>query len=249
MKKPDLETREQIEQDFWNKAKSRSENARWFTIENLANKAADVEILLTKIRNHAELVERSGTILEIGGGQGWASCVLKSLFPEKTIYASDIGQDVISYIKYWEDIYKVKVDNSFACKSYEIPLPDESVDLVFCYNAAHHFADVPGTLRDAYRVLAKGGACMLLQEPSCRKYIYPLASRRVLKKRPEVPEDVLVFKEMVRLGSAQGFDVEYRFDPLLLRRTPKEMIYYYVLSKVKPLQSILPCGADYVFRK
>lgn len=249
MKKPDLETREQIEIDFWNNAKSRSENADWFTIENLANKAADVEILLIKIKNHAELIGHSRTILEIGGGQGWASCVFKSLFPDKIIHASDIGEDVISYIKYWEDIYKVKIDDSFACRSYDIPLPNESVDLVFCYNAAHHFADIQGTLHDVYRVLKEGGACLFLQEPSCRKYLYPLASRRVTKKRPEVPEDVLVFKDIERMGKAEGFDVEFRFDPLLLRRTPKEMIYYYVLSKIKPLQSLLPCGADYVFKK
>lgn len=50
MKKPHSETREQIERDFWDKARSRSENAEWFTIENLANKAADVEILLIKIK-------------------------------------------------------------------------------------------------------------------------------------------------------------------------------------------------------
>ena len=249
MKKLDLETREQIEIDAWRNAGSRSENAEWYTVENLANKAADIEIFLIKIKNHAELIHRSQTILEIGGGQGWASCVLKYLFPDKTIYASDIGEDAIKDITYWEYIYKVKIDDSFACRSYDIPLPNESLDLVYCYTAAHHFADIQGTIHEASRVLREGGACLFLQEPSCRKYLYPLASRRVIKKRPEVPEDVLVFKDIQSMGQAEGFEVEVRFDPLLLRRTPKEMMYYYVLSKIKPLQNVLPCGADYVFKK
>lgn len=71
----------------------------------------------------------------------------------------------------------------------------------------------------------------------------------MVKKRPEVLEDVLIFKDIERMGKAEGFEVEFRFDPLLLRRGPKEIMYYYVLSKIKPLQSLLPCGADYVFRK
>ena len=241
------EEREQTEIDYWKK--SESENPDKFTIDNLINKMTEAEIFRLKVNKYRYLFDPSSTILELGAGQGWAACLLKSLFPAKTIYASDISKHAIISLKYWEDIFKTKIDKSFSCKSCAIPLKDASVDLIYCFQSAHHFTKLKDTIREIRRALKDGGVCLFLNEPSCRKYLYKFAHKRANKNRPEVPEDVLLYKDIENTAKKEGFNIEICFDPILLRRRPLELVYYYILSKIRPLQHLLPCSADYIFRK
>jgi ubiquinone/menaquinone biosynthesis C-methylase UbiE len=142
------------------------------------------------------------------------------------------------------------LDKKIVCKSYNIPLADNSVDIVFCYESAHHFAEHKKTLLEAFRVLKKGGCVLYLHEPSCRRYLYRLAHWRVNKKRPAVLEDVLVYADMISFAKECGFsETNYYFDPTTLNREPIEMIYYYFLQKIRFLKYLLPCTVDYVFKK
>ena len=36
----------------------------------------------------------------------------------------------------WEKQFSTRIDNSTACRSYELPLPDSSQDVLFCFAAA-----------------------------------------------------------------------------------------------------------------
>ncbi len=247
MKQITSEEREQKEIDYWKS--SETENPDKFTIDNLINKMTEAEIFRLKLRKYQDLFESSNTILELGAGQGWASCILKSIFPAKTIYSSDISEHAIISIKYWEDIFKVKIDKTFSCRSYEIPLKDDSVDLIYCFQSAHHFTKIKDTVREIRRVLKKRGVCLFLNEPSCRNYLYKFAHKRANKNRPGVPEDVLIYKDIETTAEKEGFTTDVCFEPILLRRRPLELAYYYILSKIRPLQHILPCSADYILKK
>lgn len=247
MNKPSTQEREQKEIDYWQK--SATENPSNFTLDNLINKISEAEILLYKIRKYKDVFEKSNILLELGAGQGWASCILKSLFKNKIIYASDISEHAIKSLRYWEDTFKVQIDGNFFCKSYDIPLKNESVDLIYCFQSAHHFTQIRETIREMHRILKKGGVCLFLHEPSCRKYLYKFAYKRVNKKRKDVIEDVLLFKDIEKIGREEKFNAAVQFDPLLIKRGPIELLYYYALSKIKPLQHLLPCSADYIFKK
>ena len=247
MKQITPEEREQLEIDYWKISETESPDK--LTVENLINKMSEAEIFRLKVKRYQDLFNCSNTILELGAGQGWAACMLKSLSPDKTIYASDISEHAIISIKYWEDIFKAKIDKAFPCKSYAIPLKDGSVDLIYCFQSAHHFTKIKDTLCEIRRVLKKGGICLFLNEPSCRKYLYGFAYKRANKNRPDAPEDVLLYKDIEKTAKKEGYNIEVCFDPILIRRRPFELIYYYILSKLKPLQHILPCSADYIFRK
>jgi SAM-dependent methyltransferase len=216
---------------------------------SIAAKFAESQAFLVKAGEYRSLFESAGTILEIGGGQGWAAGMVKRLFPNATVYSSDISPHAVAQTPEWERILKVKLDGSFACRSYEVPLPDASVDLVFTFEAAHHFVAHRRTLAELRRILRPGGTALYLREPSCPAWVHGLAHRRVNRNRPEVPEDVLRYREMERLGREAGFKVTVRFDPSLLHRGPAETVYYAVLRKLRFLQGLLPCTADYVFRK
>jgi hypothetical protein len=98
-------------------------------------------------------------------------------------------------------------------------------------------------------VLRPGGTALYLHEPACRRWIYPLAYRRVMRKRPVVPEDVLRYPEIVALAREAGLLADVRFAPTTTYRGPVETIYYLGLAKLPPLQRVLPCTVDFVFTK
>ncbi|HRF58605.1 MAG TPA: class I SAM-dependent methyltransferase [Fimbriimonadaceae bacterium] len=243
----DLSRKEQIEIDFWRD--SEAERPEADSLDVLVNKMGEAKTLLAKIRHFQAVFARSQTILELGAGQGWASCVVKRLFPEAKVIATDISEHAVASIGKWERVFEVKVDETFACKSYEIPVEDGSLDLVFCFEAAHHFVKHRATFAELARVLRPGGAVLYLHEPSCKPYIHKRAHRRVNRKRPSVPEDVLIYSRIQELAEAAGFDVTLRFDPTIQNRGGFETFYYLTLQKARFLQKLLPCSMDYLFVK
>ncbi len=244
----DLLHKEQIEIAYWRDAKH--ENPSQFSIHNIINKLSEARVLLDKLNRFKDLFDQASSILEIGGGQGWASCILKALYPQTRIYASDISGYALESVKYWERLFNVRIEGKMACRGYQIPLEAASLDLVFCFQSAHHFGAQRETLAEACRVLKEGGHCLYLHEPSCKRYIYRLAHKRVNRKRPAVPEDVLIYKDMSTFAKEAGFrETKIAFDPTLTNRGPVETVYYYLLQKFKFLCPFLPCTVDYWFVK
>jgi hypothetical protein len=90
---------------------------------------------------------------------------------------------------------------------------------------------------------------LYLHEPSCPPRLHGLAKRRANRKRPEVPEDVLVHSELCDLAREQGFEASVRFDPDPLNRRPGQTLYYLALRRAPFLWSRVPCTADYLFTK
>ena len=247
LKKMTTEEKEQMEKNFWKD--DPEENPNIFSIYNVMNKMYEAKAFLEKTVIYHSYFSKADSILELGGGQGWASCIIKKIFTDSRVYATDLSSEAIKSLHKWEKIFDVVIDESFTCKSYEIPLDNDSIDLVFCFQAAHHFSEHCKTLKDIYRVLKPDGVCLYLREPSCKKYIYPLAYRRVNNKRPNVPEDVLVYKEIVKFGELKGFRVSHKFDTSCTARHEFAAVYYYLLKKVKFLKFFLPCASDFIFHK
>ncbi|MDQ6745234.1 MAG: class I SAM-dependent methyltransferase [Actinomycetota bacterium] len=243
----EIARRRAIELELWRS--SPSERPESNSLHNIVNKAQDAAILLDLIERFRGRFERAERILELGGGQGWASCVVKGLFPDAHVTTTDLSTDAVASVGKWERIFEVELDGAEACTSDYLPLGDESQDLVFCFSAAHHFVKHGRTLREMHRVLAPSGSGVYLHEPACSEYLYGAAVRRVNRKRPEVPEDVLRFKELARLAEAVGLHCEVDFYPTTARRGPAETAYYTLLGASGTLQRLLPCTANFVFTK
>jgi SAM-dependent methyltransferase len=143
----------------------------------------------------------------------------------------------------------VKLENSYACKSYDIHEADSSFDLIFCFSAAHHFLAHKRTLTELKRVLKPGGSAIYLFEPTSPKYLYSLAYQRVNAKRPEVPEDVLVPSKLQKIAEDLGLDFQVDFYPTHKGRGPIATAYYPVLARIGFLQALLPCTANFIFTK
>jgi len=187
--------------------------------------------------------------VELGGGQLWASVLTKNYYSKAFVTGTDLSEDAISSARMWEELFAAKLDEAKACASESLPFPDSSIDLIFVFQGAHHFGRHRSTLMEINRVLSPGGTALYLHEPICRQYLHKAAYRRVNRKRPDVNEDVLIYKKIKELGEDAGLSVEVRFAPSLTDRQGVPAIYYYGLNKLPFLQYVLPCCADFIFRK
>lgn len=240
--------KEKIELKFWQESPYESPDR--FSISSLIYKLSEARVFLYKLEKHGQFFTNAQSILEIGAGQGWAAALIKHLYQKSHVTISDISSDAVSLAKYWENFFCVQLDQKLACKSYQVPLPDNSVDLVYAFQSAHHFTEQLQTLTEVQRILKPGGHLLYLHEPSCQKFVYPLAYYRVNKKRPYVPEDVLVYTDVIQMARTAGFSkIELQFDPTLLNRGAIETVYFYFLQKIPGLRRLLPCTADYIFTK
>jgi ubiquinone/menaquinone biosynthesis C-methylase UbiE len=242
-----IQEKEAIEIAFWKNSPSERPDA--VSLDTLLSKAAEARVFMEKLHDFHGLFQGARDILELGGGQCWASCIVKWHNPTARIVATDISSSAIASTAKWERIYQVKIDELHACRSYDTPFESASFDLVFAYAAAHHFVRHKRTLREIARLLRPGGAALYLHEPACRRFMHRLAVARVNAKRPEVPEDVLIFKNIERLARDLGLEAETRFAPTLTNRAPIESIYYLVLRGVPLFRQVLPCTVDIRIRK
>lgn len=243
----ELERRQRLERDFWTHSPLESPGAD--AVEVLIGKMAEATVLLDCFKRFAGRLPSRGRVLELGGGQGWGSCLYKRLHPGAHVTLTDLSHDAIASRHKWERVFGVAVDDAYACPSYATRAESGSVDLVFAFAAAHHFVAHRRTLREIARVLRAGGLALYLHEPACAEWIYPAALRRVNAKRPEVPEDVIVWSRMERLAREAKLALEVDRYPTTLQRGKVETLYYAALQAIPPLQRVLPCSTNFAFTK
>ncbi len=219
------------------------------TVENLLNKSLDASIFHEIVKQFATQFASARSIVEVGGGQGWASCIVKRLNPTAHVTLTDAVTAAVAGRTTWERVYNCRLDAAFAAPAQSIPLPDASVDLVFCYAAAHHFVDHQAALREAWRVVRPGGWCLWLYEPTSSALLHGVAEGRVNRKRTDVKEHVLVPAEVLHEARGIGFRAQVTYWPHTFRRGRFESLYYLGLSFLPWLAPILPCTAHFCLQR
>jgi SAM-dependent methyltransferase len=206
-------------------------------------------VLLEKLDRFDSLFAAAPLMLELGGGQGWASCIVKRYYPDATVIASDIAPAAVASAHRWQRIFRVHLGGVAAHTSSDLPYRDSSIDLIFAFASAHHFGRHRRTLLEIARVLRPGATAVYLHEPACRAWIHRIAHRRVNRKRPAVPEDVIMYRRLADLATGAGLRTEFVFEPSLLGRGAKETVYYLALRAMPFLSRVLPTSVDAVFTK
>lgn len=239
--------KQKIEIDYWKNSELESPESD--SIYTISSKMSIADVLSDCIKLYIDSFSVAERVLELGAGHGWASCIYKKMFPKAHVITTDISPFAIESLPKWEYIWNVKVDQSYACKSYETREASSSIDLIFCFKSAHHFVAHNRTLQEISRILKPNGVAFYLYEPACKEFIYPLAYKRVNNKRPEVPEDVLITNKIKILAEQNNLNVKIDYYPNYRWRGPAETVYYYLLSRVPFLQNILPCTTNFIFTK
>lgn len=243
----EVERRRLIELEFWRT--SPDERPEADSLANLVNKAVDASSMYHLLQRYSEHFAGAEDILELGGGQGWAACLVKRLYPDARVTTTDLSPDAVASVNVWERVFATKLDGFTACPSDDLPQATGSQDVVFCFSAAHHFVRHGRTLREIHRVLRPGGRALYLHEPACPNFFHRAAYWRVNRKRPEVPEDVLRTRDLCELAEQIGFAARADPYPTLANRREREAIYYAALSLVPMLQRALPCTVNFAFTK
>ena len=88
-----IEAKQKIEIEFWRDSKDESPESD--SIHNIINKVSDAGVFLDCLKRHENKLAINGKILELGAGQGWASCVYKRIFPRTHMTVTDISEFAI----------------------------------------------------------------------------------------------------------------------------------------------------------
>jgi ubiquinone/menaquinone biosynthesis C-methylase UbiE len=224
--------------------------------DNILNKAGEMKIF-TRLMPCLDLSGRE-TVLELGGGHCWASALVKRSYPHCYVVASDLSPDAMQFVKNYETILQVSVDEKWAFNCREIPFDSEQFDRIFTFSAFHHFGennDFSAAIREMVRVLQPEGKIILLHEPSSPQWAYRWFLERANRKRTlysqqEVDEDALVLPYIKRVCKRLKcrFDAQY-FTAFEEREGIVATLYYYTLTQLRPLRRLLPCTVNVVIEK
>ena len=202
-------------------------------------------------------LELTGTerVLEMGAGHGWASVLVKRSFPECYVVASDLVPAALHFCVKYEQILDLSINEKWAFNCRDIPFADNTFDRIFTMAAFHHFGDkhdFSGALDEMVRILKPNGKITLLYEPSAPTFLYGLMNRIVNSRRIEddVDEDILVVFDLKGYSEKANCGFKVQYDPEFRDRAGlKSQIYYYSLSKMKPLLKASVCRVNITIEK
>lgn len=235
------------ERTYW--ASSDWEGPRDESLRNLLNKMQEAAVANELFAHHAAVFDGARHVLEVGGGQGWASCLLKRRHPALAVTMTDVAPAAVASHATWERVYATALDTVAAAPAWQVPVAASSVDVVFAFAAAHHFVDHAAVLAEHRRVLRPGGVALWLYEPTSPALLRRLVERRANRKGMAVPEHVLDARAVLRTARAQGFAATAEPWPSTTHRSRNATLYYGLLQAVPVLQRWLPCTCNFVFRK
>lgn len=185
--------------------------------------------------------EVTGKILDLSCGNGF---LLRSFLKHNNCNYY-CGVDIsLNQLEAFKKINaNLKIKSEVICSSVtNIPLPDESFDIVMGHSFLHHIHDVPKCLQESFRLLKTEGVFILMHEPSTTAPFFesfPVG----LFKDPRTPslEDVWLFKvsDIKDLLKKSGFtEIEVHCKGMILDLLSGiHRLYLYLFNKSNKLSS------------
>jgi ubiquinone/menaquinone biosynthesis C-methylase UbiE len=134
-------------------------------------------------------------IVDVGCGYGRAFEMLHHRFSPTRMVGIDVDAKMLAISKREAEKHRLAVELKQASSS-SLPLPAESVDMVFCRQTFHHLIDQHDALREFRRVLKPEG--VLLFAESTRKYIHSWIIRLLFRHPMEVQRSAPEYLAMIR---------------------------------------------------
>lgn len=167
---------------------------------------------------------RAKTVLDLGCGKGKNLAALAERGAK--VIGIDVSPDLVRLAEKRTALAGIKADVVVGT-AYEMELPDESVDVVFCILLIHHL-DIPQVCSEMFRILKKGGYVVLLEPirfsrlyDRCRKLL-PARQHTSVYEHPLTKSE---FASLTNIFTAE--DVHYF-------RLPIVPLAEWLLSATKP---------------
>jgi ubiquinone/menaquinone biosynthesis C-methylase UbiE len=142
-----------------------------------------------------ERMETSGTVVDVGCGQGKSFALLKQRFNPQRIIGIDADPEILEVSRKQAQQDGVPVELMLGSGA-AIALPDNSVDIVFCHQTFHHLVEQEKAIAEFYRVLKPGG--MLLFAESTRAYIHSWIIRLLFRHPMDVQKTADEYLALIR---------------------------------------------------
>lgn len=138
---------------------------------------------------------RCEVVLDAGCGQGRALPPLHERFKPRRLIGTDVDTHGLALAQAEAEKAGIKAELMEAdCAA--IPLPDASVDLIFCHQTLHHLVRQEETLKEFRRLLKPGG--LLLIAESTKAYIHSWVIRLFFRHPMHMQHTAEEYLEMVR---------------------------------------------------
>ncbi|PVX23175.1 MAG: hypothetical protein CW691_11350 [Candidatus Bathyarchaeum sp.] len=120
-------------------------------------------------------------VADLGCGSGYFSVPISRIV--KKVYGIDVQQEMLEFLE--QKIQKQKILNieTLHSKDTEIPLKDESVDMLLSINTLHEFRDKNTIIHEIHRVLKPKGQAAIVDFKKEDTAIGPPVSIRVSKEQ------------------------------------------------------------------
>jgi ubiquinone/menaquinone biosynthesis C-methylase UbiE len=142
-----------------------------------------------------EPLPQGGSLLDVGCGQGKSFRLLRDAFQPIRTLGLDADPHSIDLSRAEAAREGVNVE-LFTADCAQIPLPDASVDIVFCHQTFHHLVEQDRALAEFWRVLKPGG--LLLFAESTKAYIDTWVIRWFFRHPMDVQKTADEYLEMLR---------------------------------------------------
>jgi ubiquinone/menaquinone biosynthesis C-methylase UbiE len=146
-----------------------------------------------------EPLPQGGTLLDVGCGQGKSFRLLRDAFQPTRMLGLDADPHSIHLSEAEAERENIRVE-WLTADCANVPLPDDSADIVFCHQTFHHLVEQERALAEFWRVLKPGG--YLLFAESTKAYIDTWVIRWFFRHPMEVQKSAEEYLDMLR---TQGF--------------------------------------------
>jgi ubiquinone/menaquinone biosynthesis C-methylase UbiE len=141
-------------------------------------------------------------VLDVGCGQGKSFRLLAQAFEPGRLIGLDADPEVLEVARIQSGTDGIPVTLMHG-DGAAIPLPDNSVDILFCHQTFHHLVFQEKAIAEFYRVLKPGG--MLLFAESTRAYIHSWIIRLLFRHPMSVQKSAEEYLSLIR---SAGFTVD-----------------------------------------
>lgn len=140
-------------------------------------------------------------IVDVGCGFGRSFKLLHDRFAPKRMFGIDINPEMLAASAAEVARHDLAVEFLEGTSS-RLPLPDQSVDMVFCHQTFHHLVEQESAIREFYRVLKRDG--LLLFAESTRAYIHSWIIRLLFRHPMDVQKSAPEYLMLIR---SAGFHI------------------------------------------